>query len=479
MNILAGLSLSLGFKFAGTADERTNKLLEEIFDFFLSIRKTARSQKKSSRTTRSLQSHLLHSCLSVTCLAWSMVMAGTGDLNTLGKLRLVSKLYMGDSSFSYGHQMAVHMALGFLFLGGGRRTLGRSNEAIASLLCAVYPVFPTSIIDNRYHMQALRHLYVLAVERRCLVVQDSESKLPSLCPIELTYSVPADFVGITGAHPTIVTKELMAPCLLPPLDSILSLRIKSPLFCPITQTGPLHSTIFLVARRSFPLSSSVPLSSFVADQQAQHSKNAVVFSRYLTTLIDHEKSPQNEHHNKKNNGVVAPSTTLNSFSLFCLSVFRNAHPSLLSTYMEVFQLLQNFLNHHDDGDDENNNHNHNNNNHNLALYSTLGLQNLKLFTLSSLDSKSKATFLDFDPRLSATIRLKWREHLLKLKDASSLASLSLPNTCQQYLQNPLATLATLTHTQRINFGLYLILADVPSTLPNLDNPFASDLILSL
>ena len=58
---------------------------------------------------------------------------------------------------------------GFLYLGGGRLTLGTSPEAIAGLICACYPKFPTHSNDNRYHLQALRHLHVLATEPRLLV----------------------------------------------------------------------------------------------------------------------------------------------------------------------------------------------------------------------------------------------------------------------------------------------------------------------
>ncbi len=62
--------------------------------------------------------------------------------------------------------MALHLGLGLLFLGGGNLTLCTSREAVAAMLCAFYPKFPTHSNDNRYHLQALRHLYVLAAEPR-------------------------------------------------------------------------------------------------------------------------------------------------------------------------------------------------------------------------------------------------------------------------------------------------------------------------
>jgi hypothetical protein len=52
--------------------------------------------------------------------------------------------------------------------GGGCATFYNSNEAVAALVVALYPRFPLHTRDNRYHLQAFRHLYVLAVEPRCI-----------------------------------------------------------------------------------------------------------------------------------------------------------------------------------------------------------------------------------------------------------------------------------------------------------------------
>ena len=53
-----------------------------------------------------------------------------------------------------------------------RYSLGRSNLAMAALVCALYPKFPLTSTDNRYHLQAFRHLYTLAAEPRVLVTRD-------------------------------------------------------------------------------------------------------------------------------------------------------------------------------------------------------------------------------------------------------------------------------------------------------------------
>lgn len=78
-------------------------------------------------------------------------MAGTGDLNIMRICRQQrARAGPGANSLTYGSQLAVHSALGLLFLGGGRYTLSTTPESIAALLCAFFPKFPTHSNDNRY-----------------------------------------------------------------------------------------------------------------------------------------------------------------------------------------------------------------------------------------------------------------------------------------------------------------------------------------
>lgn len=60
----------------------------------------------------------LQTSLSMILLAMSMVMAGTGNLKVLQLCRFFHKRTGGE--MNYGFHMAHHMALGLLFLGGGR-----------------------------------------------------------------------------------------------------------------------------------------------------------------------------------------------------------------------------------------------------------------------------------------------------------------------------------------------------------------------
>ena len=85
--------------------------------------------------------------------------------------------------------------------------MGRHNRAIAALVCSLYPVFPASSNDNRGHLQALRHLYVMAAEPRVLVARDARTT--RVCPVEVCVT------GLQGEVQIVTT-----PCLLPEWETI-------------------------------------------------------------------------------------------------------------------------------------------------------------------------------------------------------------------------------------------------------------------
>lgn len=140
--------------------------------------------------------------------------AGSGNLKVLRRCRMLrDRLGPGYSHVTYGSHMAIHMAIGLQFLGAGRLTLSRSPEAIAALLCAFFPKFPIHSNDNRYHLQAFRHLYVLAVEPRLLLPRDIDSG--KLCLCNITYTT------LDGKS---ISK--MAPCMLPELSELAEIRFE-------------------------------------------------------------------------------------------------------------------------------------------------------------------------------------------------------------------------------------------------------------
>ena len=69
-------------------------------------------------------------------------------------------------------------------------------------------------MDNRSHLQALRHFWVLATEQRCLVTKDVLTGQPISVPVQITMRKN------TSTEPVL---SRTAPCILPPIDQIASL----------------------------------------------------------------------------------------------------------------------------------------------------------------------------------------------------------------------------------------------------------------
>ncbi|CAD7929203.1 unnamed protein product [Amoebophrya sp. A25] len=143
----------VGLRFAGTGHAEAKRVL------LLMLRKFAMRGAAID----------LAACHSMCVVALGLLMCGTGDLESFALLRSLRKQ---KALVTYGAWVALHMAMGLIFLGGGQYTfkidhqrsggLDKSLFAIACLHMAAYPRFPSSISDNRYHLQALRYFYILA-----------------------------------------------------------------------------------------------------------------------------------------------------------------------------------------------------------------------------------------------------------------------------------------------------------------------------
>ena len=104
------------------------------------------------------------------------------------------------------------MHLGMLFVAGGNASLKRDSLSVACLLMAVCPRYPARTSDNQFHLQALRHLYVLALETRVLNTVD----------VDTGVSVPLNVVVQLRDGTQISSR---APCLLPELVTVREVRV--------------------------------------------------------------------------------------------------------------------------------------------------------------------------------------------------------------------------------------------------------------
>ena len=206
-NIVGGNCMAMAIKYASTHDIGARNTLLHYLDKMRHV-----SMCVATNYDQRIAGHSANNIQNLLALCLSVIMAGSGDLETFRRLR---NLY-GETTrnVEYGNYMAINMALGFLFLGGGQYAFGNSNLAIACLIVSLYPIFPSGNGDYEVHLQALRHFWTLAVESRCLVVRDVDSH--KACKVPVTIKLK------NGTR-----KEVITPSLLPNLNEILTIETES------------------------------------------------------------------------------------------------------------------------------------------------------------------------------------------------------------------------------------------------------------
>lgn len=263
-NIVAGLLWSISLKHAGTGDVQVRDFLIRYLDQFMRIAKLT-AIRYDSRLAR----NTVRNCQDLIALAAATVMAGTGDLEIFRRLRALHGRIGPD--IPYGSHLAAHMAFGALFIAGGTQTFSRSNKAVASLICAFYPLFPSDVQDSRAHLQAFRHFWVLAAEPRCLVVRDVDTGRAITMPITVHFR----------DDDALPPRTLVAPCLLPETSLVARLTTTDPSYWP--------TTLDFANNQSH-------LRAFARDQtlhvrrRSAHDTHATAFSAALVALNDAQSS---------------------------------------------------------------------------------------------------------------------------------------------------------------------------------------------
>lgn len=221
-NILAGACFCLGLKFAGSANKEAFDTLRSYTKLFLDLQKQPVAEQAGKNT--------IETCLMVTVLSLALVMAGTGDLVVMRICRyLRSRVGQAFSYVLYGSHMATHLAVGLLFLGGGNLTLNTGPLSVAAMICAFFPRFPIHSSDNRYHLQAFRHLYVLAVQPRLLIPVDIATGNAVYVRLTVTFK--------KTEHYESCEYTVVAPCHLPELHLLKSVSLRDPRYWPVVLTA--------------------------------------------------------------------------------------------------------------------------------------------------------------------------------------------------------------------------------------------------
>ncbi|KAJ3214617.1 Anaphase-promoting complex subunit 1 [Dinochytrium kinnereticum] len=261
LGILAGSCLSLGIKFAGTGCPRAFQAIMRKIRF-VSKEIDLKNTSFNARSRRSVA----RLCHDVMITAAASILAGTGNAELFDYLECLLKTTYANAS--YGHHAACQLALGILFMGGGLYTFGTSNEAVLGLLFTLYPRFPASPSDNRTHLEALRYMWILAIESRCLITRDIDNRSIVNLPLQISCQLldSSEYrryasVNIRNEDTLILTST---PCILPRISTIrevvsdslnywgvsiesASLRTQAP-FSPIVyyikRKSPYRNTVF-------------------------------------------------------------------------------------------------------------------------------------------------------------------------------------------------------------------------------------------
>ncbi|KAI9305252.1 hypothetical protein BJ944DRAFT_287970 [Cunninghamella echinulata] len=258
-HMIAGGCLCIGLKYAGTSENQVFKFLLNQLDFFTSTSQCLHTTSFQENLTKKA----LGTCIDVLITAVSMVMAGTGNQIILDKLKdLRQKKFKAASASSasstgesmgsedYSHYVSVHMSIGLLFLGRQGYTLStRTMEGILGLLASFYPFYPLMADDNRYHLQSLRHLWMLAVDTRWFIPVDINTMDIVKLPIIITSAIPNNNNNDNsenGGHHNQQRRQqrsndhyikkderLIAPIVLPNEDDIMQLSVDSDQYLPI------------------------------------------------------------------------------------------------------------------------------------------------------------------------------------------------------------------------------------------------------
>lgn len=186
-NGIAGSLLACAIKYSGMKDSG----LRDIIISWIHIVEKVQILEDELCTNRWAQNKLdlytFCNVLAVLSLSLGISIAGSCDVKSFQILKAVRKTFKKHENklSTYGFEMAVQIAIGFVFLGNGAYTFGSDSFQIACLLMSVYPVFPVDFNDNRFHLQALRHFYVLATQENLFNLIDVDLQKPLKLNVQL------------------------------------------------------------------------------------------------------------------------------------------------------------------------------------------------------------------------------------------------------------------------------------------------------
>ncbi|MES1918312.1 hypothetical protein MHBO_000298 [Bonamia ostreae] len=225
---LLGCCTALAIKFCGSRDARVLGLLMQMYNKAL-----------SSRERQNLK--VPESCFKsfVVGMATNMavVMAGSCDLSVFKILRRLRKI---SNNLNSSENELVSMAIGFLFMGGGRTSLTSSDKGTAGLLISILPLLISrSFLMTDVYPPFFRYLWILAADKRHFETIDSETGQLCNTVIEI------DRTDKKGKI------KLLTPCLLPERREIKRIKIVDKSFWPQNELLNENNASSIFVKRKF------------------------------------------------------------------------------------------------------------------------------------------------------------------------------------------------------------------------------------
>ena len=330
VHVIAGACFAIGVRFAGTGDPNAKSLIESYVMELL----TLRSANDPVSIVSKPEFPILETCLGQAAIALALVMAGTGDLDTLRIFKILR--WRHDKDIRFGTHMTYGMAIGLLFLGGGTMTLGREPEHVAAIVTAFFPRFPSQTGDNQYHLQALRHLYALAVQKREVCAVDVDTGKSVQVTVELKTADGGEI------------ERTEVPCLRRNTDSPKSiLCVSSNEFYPITvNLEALKGSAFYVKQRS---SVGRDLLSKYSDAPWHKHTEASTTSQFFLTFTEYLDNAKLSDPFMRNHMLDAVADGAEESATVYLSLARklqDASPSALShSFVWDLRLVRSYFTH--------------------------------------------------------------------------------------------------------------------------------------
>ncbi|KRX74139.1 Anaphase-promoting complex subunit 1 [Trichinella sp. T6] len=212
---VTGACLAIAIKYASDFDDRAVSTLKY---FMRELSGTL--EHYSSVNTGGYTVNFCHTNILV---GLALILAGSGDKEIMNiAMEVCSDTAKGQDGSTYiGCTLPSFLVLGILCLGGGKYGFKKDNFSVACMLCAFYPRYPSYHTDNRHCIQVIRHLYVLALEKRYLIVKDYWTNETLPCIVSYYSDLQEEYV------------QQSAPLAMPSLDNVSEVFLSMDGYTPI------------------------------------------------------------------------------------------------------------------------------------------------------------------------------------------------------------------------------------------------------